>query len=141
MVQPASIPGGWWHAHNDWLEALATLGVPGALLLLVGLGAAVQRLFEVLAGDNRGEDRAAALAGYGALVAAAVHSALDFGLTIPANALSLAVIVGAALGAPTAVSREQPQRRRRSRRADDDARSPERDGAAAAPAPPPPALR
>ncbi len=125
MVQPATIPGGWWHAHNDWLEALATLGVPGALLLLAGLAATVHRLFRILAGDNRGEDRAAALAGYGALAAAAVHSGLDFGLTIPANALTLAILVGAAAGAPVVVSRE-PERRRRSHR---------RRGAAAEPAP------
>lgn len=139
LVQPASIPGGWWHAHNDWLEALATLGVPGALLLLAGLGAAVHRLFQVLAGDNRGEDRAAALAGYGALAAAAVHSALDFGLTIPANALALAVLVGAAVGAPVVTSREAPPRRRRSRRAAERAAEPASDAGEEAPVPLPPA--
>jgi O-antigen ligase len=134
MVQPASIPGGWWHAHNDWLEALATLGLPGALLLLAGLVAAVRRLFQVLGGDNRGEDRAAALAGYGALAAAAVHSALDFGLTIPANALGLAVLVGAAVGAPVTANRDQTpsRRRRRSRRAAAPAALADRDGDAAA---------
>ena len=117
LVQPASIPGGWWHAHNDWLEALATLGVPGALLLLWGLLASMQRFFLVLAGDNRSEDRAAALAGYGALAAAAIHSMLDFGLTIPANALALAIVVGAAAGAPIQVTSEATPRRRRSKRA------------------------
>jgi len=141
MVQPASIPGGWWHAHNDWLEALATLGVLGALLLLGGLVAAVRRLFQVLGGDNRGEDRAAALAGYGALAAAAVHSALDFGLTIPANALGLAVLVGAAVGTPVTVKPDQTlsRRQRRSKRAVEPAAAPERDGAGAAPEPSAPA--
>ena len=136
MVQPASIPGGWRHAHNDWLEALATLGVPGALLLLGGLAAVVHRLFQILAGDNRSEDRAAALAGYGALAAAAVHSALDFGLTMPANALGLAVLVGAAAGAPVIVNRDPaPSRRRRSRRAGEAAAAPERDDGEATPEP------
>jgi O-antigen ligase len=141
LVQAASIPGGWWHAHNDWLEALATLGIPGALLLLGGLAAAVHRLFLVLAGDNRSEDRAAALAGYGALAAAAVHSALDFGLTIPANALGLAILVGAACGAPV-VNREQAEevshrrrKRRRSRRAGAPAAAPEHAGGEADPEP------
>jgi O-antigen ligase len=101
LVAPAEVGGGWWHAHNDWLEALATLGLPGALLLLIGLAALVSRLFTVLGGTSRGEDRAAALAAYGALVAAAVHSALDFGLTIPANALALTLLAGAAAGAPS----------------------------------------
>jgi O-antigen ligase len=113
LVQPATIPGGWWHAHNDWLEALATLGLPGAALLLAGLGALVHRLFQVLAVDNRAEDRAAALAAYGALAAVAVHSALDFGLTLPANALALTVLVGAAAAAPLAVSGELAKTRRR----------------------------
>ncbi len=142
LVQAASIPGGWWHAHNDWLEALATLGIPGALLLLGGLAAAVHRLFQVLAGENRSEDRAAALAGYGALAAAAVHSALDFGLTIPANALALAILVGAACGAPVlnregpeAVSRVRRRKRRRSRRAVEPEAAPERAGGEAAPEP------
>lgn len=143
MVQPASIPGGWWHAHNDWLEALATLGVPGALLLLGGLVVTVRRLFQVMGGDNRGEDRAAALAGYGALAAAAVHSALDFGLTIPANALGLAVLVGAAVGTPVTAVREptvsQRRRRRRSRRGAGSAAAPERGGGEAAPEPSAPA--
>jgi O-antigen ligase len=114
LVAPAEVGGGWWHAHNDWLEALATLGLPGAVLLLVGLAALVQRLFAVLGGTSRGEDRAAALAAYGGLVAAAVHSALDFGLTIPANALALTLLAGAGAGAPAhprAGAAERPRRR------------------------------
>jgi hypothetical protein len=140
-VQPAEIPGGWWHAHNDWLEGLATLGLPAALLLLAGLGALVVRLFRVLAGDNRAEDRAAALAAYGALAAVAVHSALDFGLTLPANALALAVLVGAAAAAPTLVSGEGgPRRRQRASDREEPQRLPvESDAPPEEPAPPPPA--
>lgn len=141
-VQPAEIPGGWWHAHNDWLEALATLGLPGALLLLGGLAALVTRLFRVLAGDNRAEDRAAALAAYGALAAVAVHSALDFGLTLPANALALAVLAGAAAAAPVVSAGERP-RTRQPRPASEPAAPPpppaDRAAAPAAPEPPPPA--
>jgi hypothetical protein len=139
LVQPSSIPGGWWHAHNDWLESIATLGAPGALLLLWGLLASMQRFFLVLAGDNRSEDRAAALAGYGALVAAAIHSMLDFGLTIPANALSLAIVVGAAAGAPIEISSETTPRRRRNRRGAAVAPPAADDAGAADPAPPAPA--
>ena len=112
LVAPAEVGRGWWHAHNDWLEALATLGLPGAVLLLGGLAALVARLFAVLGGTSRGEDRAAGLAAYGALVAAAVHSALDFGLTIPANALALTVLAGAAAGAPAHPRAGAAERRR-----------------------------
>ena len=137
LVQPASIPGAWFHAHNDWLEALATLGIPGAVALLVGLAALVQRLFRVLLGDNRSEDRAAALAGYGALVAAAVHSTLDFGLTIPANALALAVMAGAAAGTPVMVTTRRRRQGRSTSGASPARSAPDRDGDAGAPDPPP----
>ena len=97
----------WRHAHNDWLELLATTGVVGAALFLVGLGAIVPRLFRGLRRGLRSEVRAAALAAFGALAALAVHEAADFGLTMPANALALAVVVGAAVGAvPTSEERE-----------------------------------
>lgn len=41
----------------------------------------------------------------------AVHSLFDFGLTIPANALALAVVAGAALaiGAPDAAPRAESE--------------------------------
>jgi O-antigen ligase len=142
LVAPGAVGGGWWHAHNDWLEALATLGVPGALLLLVGLAAVVQRLFTILGSTARSEDRAAALAAYGALVGAAVHSALDFGLTIPANALALTLLVGAAVGAPAHPTAEavEPRRRRASRRAERSRRGPDDAVPRAGDDPPPPGL-
>jgi O-antigen ligase len=102
LVQPESLQGTWWHAHSDLLELLATAGVPGVLLLVVGAAALVRRLFRVLQGQGRSEDRAAALALLGALTALAVHEMLDFGLTMPANAVTLAVLAGAAATASTA---------------------------------------
>jgi len=91
----------YWHAHSDYLEVLVTTGVVGAGILLIGLLAAGHRLFDVLRHGVHSEDRAAALAAFGALAALSVHSAFDFGLTLPANSATLAIIVGAALAAPT----------------------------------------
>ena len=51
----------------------------------------------MLRDGERSEDRGAALAALGALAAVAVHSCFDFGLTLPANSVTLAIIVGAAL--------------------------------------------
>jgi O-antigen ligase len=89
-----------WHAHNDWLELLATTGVAGAVGILVGLAVVIRALVGRLDERLRSEDRATALAALGALAAVGVHSLLDFGLTMPATAATLAALCGAALGTP-----------------------------------------
>jgi O-antigen ligase len=99
LVQPVHLDGTWWHAHNGPLEMLATTGVFGLLLLVMGFAPLFLRLLSVLARGRRSEDRAAGLAAIGALAAVAIHEFFDFGLTLPANALSLAVLVGAAASA------------------------------------------
>lgn len=98
LVAPRQLSSEWyWHAHNDWLELLATTGLVGAAIGLVGIAFVIARLVPVLRDGERSEDRGAALAALGALAAAAVHSCFDFGLTLPANSVTLAIIVGAAL--------------------------------------------
>jgi O-antigen ligase len=99
MVQPPGLVGTYLHAHNDWLELLVTTGVVGAALVVWGLWRLLARLSRVLLGGHRSEDRAAALAALGALASLAIHEGLDFGLTTPANAFTLAIVCGAAAGA------------------------------------------
>jgi len=103
MVQPEGRQWLWRHAHSDWLELGATAGLLGFGLVLAGLVAVARRLARLLVAGERSEDRGAALAAAGALVAVGLHSFVDFGLTIPANAVTLAALVGAALAA-----REKP---------------------------------
>ncbi len=102
LVQPESIPGLWRHAHSDWLELGATAGALGFAIGLAGLYVLLRRLARVLRQGERSEDRAAALAALGAAIAVGLHSFADFGLTMPANAFALAVLLGAAAAAPTA---------------------------------------
>jgi hypothetical protein len=96
LTQPAELPGTWWHAHSDWLELLATAGLLGAAAFLLGLVLLVVRLARGWTADRRSEDRAAILAALGALVSLAIHESIDFGLTMPACAITLAALVGAA---------------------------------------------
>lgn len=96
LTQPAELPGTWWHAHSDWLELLATTGLLGAAAFLLGLVPLLVRLARGWTADRRSEDRAAILAALGALVSLAIHESIDFGLTMPATAVTLAVVVGAA---------------------------------------------
>jgi O-antigen ligase len=95
LVQTPDLEGTFWHPHSDWLEVLSTAGIAGAALVVVGLAALVRRLVRVLAAGYRSEDRAAALAAFGALVSLGLHEAVDFGLTMPGNAVTLAVLLGA----------------------------------------------
>ncbi len=116
MVQPhSSVELTWWHAHSDPIELLVTAGVLGAAVAAVGLAALVLRLGRVLAGGHRSEDRAAALAALGALVAVGLHEWVDFGLTMAANSFTLAIVAGCAAGATVAAGsrhRARPDRRR-----------------------------
>lgn len=96
LTQPADLPGTWWHAHSDWLELLATVGLLGAVAFLLGLVPLAARLARGWTADRRSEDRAAILAALGALVSLAIHESIDFGLTMPASAITLAALVGAA---------------------------------------------
>lgn len=100
-VQPATLHGSWEHAHNDPLELLATTGLIGGALAVLGVLALALRLRHVQLHGFHTEDRAAGLAGLCILVALAVHELLDFGLTVPANALVAVALLGAAAVAPT----------------------------------------
>lgn len=84
----------WEHAHNDWLELLSTGGSVALAAAVVGLVFLIRRLHSVLVGSRSQEATAAALAGLGALIAVGFHELLDFGLTLPANSFTLAVLLG-----------------------------------------------
>lgn len=106
-VQTQALPETWVHAHCDPLELLLTGGLVAAAIALWGLWKLAARLARLLAAGVPSEDRAAALGALGALTAAAVHEGLDFGLTVPANGFTLAVVCGAAAGV------RLPRRRKR----------------------------
>jgi O-antigen ligase len=103
LVEPAPLTDAFWtHAHDDPAELLATTGVVGAALCAAALAALVRRLGRNVALGARSEDRAAALAALGALASLGLHELFEFALTIPANAVTLAVVCGAAAVVPRA---------------------------------------
>ncbi len=83
-------------AHNDYLQYLAELGIPGFAL---GLVLAV-RILAAAARRHRTSLRPLALACLASLAALLLHSLVDFNSTIPANAFALAWISGIAAGLP-----------------------------------------
>jgi uncharacterized membrane protein YhaH (DUF805 family) len=96
----------WGRAHNDPLELLVTGGLVGLGLLLATIAILVRRLWAVYRRGAARADRATALAALAALVPVSVHELFDFGLTIPANAVLLTLLVGVAACAPTAEESE-----------------------------------
>lgn len=114
-VQPSNLDKAWHHAHNDILELLVTTGIVGLPLAAWGVVAICRRLWAVFQHGRRSEERAAGLCALGALAGALAHSTVDFGLTIPANAFTLAIVCGLACGAATGgerLSRSAPQKPR-----------------------------
>jgi O-antigen ligase len=93
------------HAHNDWLEWLATAGLPGgmALALLVVVLASVLRPSSVR--RLRFEIRYALAGAAATLVVAGLHETVGFGLQTPLNRYLLAVWIGLVLGVGTRVER------------------------------------
>ena len=84
------------YAHNDFLQVLAEMGILGfglgvALLLLV-LWSAIRGA--VYARDS--DARILQIACLGSLVAILLHSFVDFNMYVPANAITVAWIVGIA---------------------------------------------
>ncbi len=111
LVAPPELAGATWtHAHDDPAELLATGGLAAGLCGLFVLGALLRRLWRSLQGGARSEDRAAALACIGALASLGLHELGEFGLTVPATSLTLAVICGAAAAVPLAARAEARRR-------------------------------
>jgi O-antigen ligase len=106
-------------AHNDYLQALIELGVPGFALVVVlmGLvGLAVSRVRREVAAEPR---LVYLHAGYtAAAVAVALHSFTDFGLHMPANGALFSVVIGIMVGLEgecTPREEGEPDRNRMSR--------------------------
>ena len=84
------------HAHNDYLELAAEIGVAGSVIALC----AVLLILGSLRTRSRDPAEPAPLSTYAAaagLLAVAFHSLVDFNLAIPANALTFSVLVGVAI--------------------------------------------
>lgn len=97
-IQPINLKGTWHHAHCDWLELLLATGGVGAFFFLLAIVIVVRRLSRILWNSSHPDHQALALGTLGVLLSAGLHECLDFGLTMPANAFTLAVICGLAYG-------------------------------------------
>ena len=82
------------HAHNDYVEFAAETGLVGAVLLFAPITYLLVRMIVAFVTDARRYRPSVLLGCIGSVLAILLHSATDFNLQIPANALILAVVLG-----------------------------------------------
>jgi len=92
-------------AHNEYLQTLLDLGAFGALLVAVF----VFRLFRTARRNAPSGVISAGL--FGSLLASAVHALVEFNWQIPANAATLATLVGLAMQTQTEIGALDPPKR------------------------------
>lgn len=95
------------HTHNDFVEIAADYGMIGLGLLGALVAMALWRALSVLARRRSSLPRGIAFGVVMSIVALLIHSTVDFNLQIPANALTMVVILSLAW-----VSHELPSPRR-----------------------------
>ncbi len=88
------------HAHNDYMELTADLGVLGVAILLGMIVTVAIRTLRAFHTARESLTRALALGTFGGIVALLLHSLTDFNLYIPANGLVFSLVLG--LGYSTA---------------------------------------
>jgi O-antigen ligase len=84
------------HAHNDYVEIAADFGLPGLGLLGAFVALTLAAGVRVLVKRRSSLPRGIAFGSLMAMVALMIHSWVDFNLQIPANALTLVVIMAMA---------------------------------------------
>lgn len=99
------------HAHNDWLELMATTGLIGfgfvTFALFFGLRAMARATWPRVIGARSGNDNGSGshrrFSAMGAVVILFVllHALVDFNFYIPANSYTFAVIAGATVALPS----------------------------------------
>jgi O-antigen ligase len=99
-------------AHNDYLQIVAELGFVGAALVAALLVAVLWNVLRVVLWSRGQPNWELAVGLLGALLTIGLHSLADFNLYIPANALALAWLAGAADSAGLRATAAKAARRR-----------------------------
>ena len=94
--QAPNLEGFHVHAHNDYLEFAAELGLPATLVLLCFVLLALSSAYRVQRERHTPLYKGAAFAVTMTICWAAIHSLTDFNLQIPANVLTFLSLLGLA---------------------------------------------
>lgn len=91
--KPADVQANYDHAHNDYVELLTDLGVIGAGFLAGLLILVLAKIRRTLQLRQSAMPKGVALGCLMAILSLAIHSLVDFNLQLPANALTLVMIL------------------------------------------------
>jgi O-antigen ligase len=97
----AGMPWYWVDAHNDYVQVAVDTGVLGLTLWLLPGGLTAWRALRLMSDRHSATSRGLAVAAWMALCCMALHSMVDFNLHIPANALTLCVLLALAWSLPS----------------------------------------
>jgi len=92
--QTYMLSGFFEHAHNDYLELAADIGIPATLLLFGSVWILAIQITTRAPALKHTSDKILAAGCAGAMVALLVHEIADFNLQVPANAFIFAWIAG-----------------------------------------------
>ncbi len=94
--ETGAVESWFYHAENQYLEALVEGGFGGLSLLVLCITLAGWSIFRLLTRAADAETNAFGVAAIFVLASQVIHGVFDFGLYLPANAILLAVVCGAA---------------------------------------------
>ena len=94
--QAPNLEGFHQHAHNDYLEFAAELGLPATAVLLAFVCLSLWQAYRLQRERNNALYKGAGFAVTMTALWAAIHSTTDFNLQVPANALTFVTILALA---------------------------------------------
>jgi O-antigen ligase len=100
-IQPEGMNALVEQAHNDGLQLLVTGGLVGFALAAAALAWLLVAFAKAFVRQRHREERAWALAGFGALLSLLLHGLVEFNFSIPAIPATLAMMLGCAWSAAT----------------------------------------
>jgi O-antigen ligase len=96
-----SLPLPYNHAHNDYVEIAADVGLPGLLLLAGVVILTAMRAIQLMQDRSSPHVRGVAIGVGMGLICALLHALVDLNLQINANAMTLTVLLAVVWSVPT----------------------------------------
>jgi len=95
------------HVHSDWIELFMQIGFVGGLVFLAGLILVLLRYYKAWVRCQSFSVKAVYGGALGAAIVGMLHSFVDFGLQMPANALAFYALLGALASRPAVQDRSR----------------------------------